>query len=199
MKIETQRMEQQIQFVLEIDQLKQICRQSYLIDGNRRENTAEHSWHVALMSIILAEYAAAPPDRFRVVKMLMIHDLIEIDAGDTYCYDEMANQTKAEREQTAADRIFSILPPDQAIEFRELWEEFETGTTSEARFARALDRLMPLLHNFHTGWRSWQEHGITRPQVIRRCEKIQEGSERLWQLALSVIDTAVRRGYLAAG
>ncbi len=192
------RLDQQIQFILEIDKLKSVLRRSYLINDPRHENSAEHSWHLALMAILLAEHANAPVDLLRVIKMLLIHDIVEIDAGDTYIYDSIGALDKALREQRAADRIFQLLPPDQASELRGLWDEFEARTTPEARFANALDRLIPLLHNYTTAGRSWQEHGITSDQVVARNRQINEGSTTLWTMAQQLIDDAVAQGYLAA-
>jgi len=144
------RLLQQMQFVVEIDKLKRVLRQTLLTDGSRRENSAEHSWHIALMAILLSEYATEPIDILRVVKMLLLHDLVEIDAGDTFCYDDRGHESKAEREMQAADRLFSLLPPDQASEFRALWDEFEAQETADAQFASTLDRLQPLLNNHQT-------------------------------------------------
>src|SRR5438874_2362757 len=153
--LENERFERQIRFILEIDKLKTILRRTYLIHADRAENTAEHSWHLAIMAILLAEHANEPVDVARVVKMVLVHDIVEIDAGDTYFYDPLGAADKAEREHTAADRLFGILPPDQSLELRTLWEEFEAGTTADARFALALDRFMPQLHNYYTKGRSW--------------------------------------------
>jgi len=194
--MEQNRLDRQLAFILEIDGLKDVVRQSYLLSGKRRENTAEHSWHLAVMAPVLAEYADAPVDVGRVIRMVLIHDIVEIDAGDTYCYDADGHFDKAERENRAADRIFGLLPQDQEIEMRALWEEFETGNSPEAKFARSLDRFMPLLHNFHTGGRSWREHSITRRQVRERMRPLQEGPEALRKLTESIIDQAVERGYL---
>src|SRR5436309_14613445 len=144
--MDNDRFERQIRFILEIDKLKGILRRTYLLNVDRAENTAEHSWHLAIMAILLAEHANEPVDVARVVKMVLIHDIVEIDAGDTYCYDTEAALNKAERERAAADRIFGILPEDQSRELRELWDEFEEGRTPEARFALALDRFIPQLH-----------------------------------------------------
>src|SRR5437762_7515762 len=148
--MDNERFEQQIRFILEIDKLKTILRRTYLLNVDRSENTAEHSWHLAIMAILLAEHANEPVDVSRVVKMVLIHDIVEIDAGDTYFYDAAAALDKSEREQAAADRLFGILPPDQGLELRELWEEFEANETADARFALALDRFIPQLHNYHT-------------------------------------------------
>ena len=192
----TDRMARQITFILEIDRLKSILRRSYLADGTRRENSAEHSWHLAMMALVLAEHANTPVDPLRVVKMLLVHDIVEIDADDTYCYDEAGARDKTEREQRAANRLFGLLPADQEQELRALWDEFEGRQTEEAKFAAALDRLMPLLHNYHTQGRSWQENGIVRRQVLERNAHIADGSEDLWQFAQSFIEDAVAKGYL---
>lgn len=187
-----------MEFVIEVDKLKKITRQNYLADGARKENDAEHSWHLALMALVLCEHVGAEesPDLLRVIKMALIHDLVEIDAGDTYCYDEKANAGKRERELAAADRLFGILPPDQAREFRELWEEFEEQRTPEARFAAALDRLQPLTLNYIAGGKSWREHGISYSQVIKRNSSIGESSPALWKFTLEMIREAVRKGYI---
>ena len=187
-----------MEFIVEVDKLKKITRQNYLADGARKENDAEHSWHLALMALVLCEHVRAEekPDLLRVIKMALLHDLVEIDAGDTYCYDEKANAGKRERELAAADRLFGILPPDQAREFRELWEEFEEQRTPEARFAAALDRLQPLTLNYIAGGKSWREHGITYSQVIKRNSSIGESSPALWKFTLEMIREAVRKGYI---
>ncbi len=190
------RLESQLRFILEIDRLKVVERRSYPSGIDRLENSAEHSWHVSLMAQVFAEYAEEPVDLIRVQRMLLIHDLVEIDAGDTFAYDEAANRDKSVRELAAADRIFAILPIDQAGEMRKLWDEFEACESAEARFAAALDRLMPMLHNFHTQGRSWKQHGITRTQVIERNQTIAQGSKRLWEFAKGIIEEAVELGYL---
>src|SRR6266850_7926914 len=190
------RFEQQIRFILEIDKLKTVSRRTYLLNADRSENTAEHSWHLAVMAILLAEHANEPVNVSRVVKMVLIHDIVEIDAGDTYFYDTVAAVDKADREGAAADRLFGMLPPDQRKEFRELWEEFEARRTPDARFAAALDRFMPQLHNYHTQGRSWQEHGITIDRVLERNECIADGSTRLWERAQALLNDAVAKGFL---
>ncbi|MFW6236855.1 MAG: HD domain-containing protein [Desulfosudaceae bacterium] len=193
----SQRLQQQIDFILEIDRLKTIGRRTYLTDTSRFENSAEHSWHIAVMAMVLAEHANADGlDLFRVIRMMLLHDLVEIDAGDTFAYDDQARQDKAEREEAAADRIFRLLPADQAEEFRALWEEFEGRQTAEARFAAALDRLQPLLHNLFTQGKSWQEHGVKKDQVtgLNRC--MAEGAADLWDYAAAAIEEAVARGHL---
>jgi putative hydrolase of HD superfamily len=192
------RFERQIRFILEIDKLKNIVRRTYLLNADRAENTAEHSWHLAIMAILLAEHANEPVDVARVVKMVLIHDIVEIDAGDTYFYDTAAELDKHEREGAAAERIFGLLPSDQGRELRELWEEFEKRETADARFALALDRFMPQLHNYYTQGRSWLEHGISADRVLERNASMAEGSEKLWECARALLEDAVARGFLPA-
>ncbi|HET9216288.1 MAG TPA: HD domain-containing protein [Terriglobia bacterium] len=187
------RLARQLYFILELDKLKSVYRRTYLIDGTRSENSAEHSWHLALLAMVLAEHANEPLDVGKVIRMVLIHDIVEIDAGDTYIYD--AQDDKAEREQRAADRIFGLLPPDQAQEFRDLWEEFETRQTAEARFASALDRFIPQLHNFHTQGRSWKEHGITSERVLMRNVEISHGSNAPWEWTQLLIERAEAEGF----
>lgn len=191
------RLHQQVQFMLEIDQLKQVLRQTLLRDGSRRENSAEHSWHIAMMVFIFSEYAPAGTELNRAVKMLLLHDLVEIDAGDTPCYDFQGNLGKVEREQQAADRLFGLLPVDQAQEFRLLWDEFEFQTTPTARFAAALDRLQPLLLNQQNKGENWQRFRVTRREVEHRVAPIQEGAPALWSFVQALLDDCVAAGYLA--
>jgi putative hydrolase of HD superfamily len=187
----------QIKFIVEIDQLKQIMRQSRLIDSDRNENDAEHSWHLAIMAILLSEYAETKDiDVLKVVKMVLIHDLVEIDAGDTFCYDEKANEDKACRENRAAKRIFNILPQDQAQEICTLWREFEEMNTPEARFAACLDRLEPLLLNYHTGGHTWSKPGITSKMVLKRSEVMKEGAPLLWEYTQKLIEESIEKGIL---
>ncbi|KAB8140594.1 HD domain-containing protein [Chloroflexia bacterium SDU3-3] len=195
--IASERLSQQLAFILEIDNLKHILRQTRLIADQRNENSAEHSWHLALMAMVLGEHANEPVDVGLVIKMVLIHDIVEIDAGDTFLYDTVGAQDKAEREQRAADRIFGLLPADQAAELRALWETFEAQATPEARFATALDRLMPLLHNYHTGGGSWQQHRITADKVLARNPLIAGGSATLAALGRQVVAEAVAQGLLA--
>jgi putative hydrolase of HD superfamily len=190
------RLQQQLEFIVEIDRLKTIVRQTLLIDRSRKENDAEHSWHLAMLALVLGEYAPPQTDLLRVVKMLLVHDLVEIDAGDTFLYDEAGNASKAEREQKAAERIFHLLPADQASELKDLWQEFEARQTPSALFASALDRLQPLLHNYYTQGGTWQSHNIHRDQVLARKQLIAAGSPVLWDLAQTLIDESVRLGYL---
>lgn len=186
----TDRFKRQIEFILEVDRLKEVYRQSYLLYADRHENSAEHSWHLAIAALLLAEYANQPVDTSRVIRMALVHDLVEIDAGDTFIYDVAGNLDKAAREKKAADRIFGLLPVDQRDEWRGLWNELEQRETAEAKFAYALDRLLPVLHNYFTNCRSWKEHGITRDQALRKNAVIGEGSERIWSLVETLIRDA---------
>lgn len=190
------RLSQQIQFIIEIDKLKGILRQTRLTDNSRQENSAEHSWHLAIMIIVLAEYAPPRVDLLRAIKMLLIHDLVEIDAGDTFCYDVQGNLDKAAREETAATRLFGMLPEEQGKELREVWEEFEACETSTARFAVALDRLQPLLHNQQNQGGTWQLHGITKNQVIQRMAPVQEVAPVLGLMVEQIIEDCIAAGYL---
>jgi putative hydrolase of HD superfamily len=186
-----------LRFVLEADRLKSVLRRTRLLDGSRHENSAEHSWHLALMAVLLADTAAARVDLLRVLSMLLVHDVVEIDAGDTFCYDADANLDREEREQLAADRLFGLLPDGEAREMRGLWEEFEAGETDDARFAVALDRLQPLLLNAAGGGGSWREHAVTRAQVLRRMEPIRHGAPALWGYVARTIDEACAAGHIA--
>ena len=190
------RLERQLQFIVEIDKLKSVYRRTYLIDGERNENTAEHSWHLAILAMILSEHANEPVNVERVVKMVLVHDIVEVDAGDTYIYDTQGALDKAERERAAADRIFGLLPEEQGDEFRKLWEEFESVATADARFAAALDRFIPQLHNYHTQGRSWKEHGISADRVLARNITIADGSKTLWECTQALIKRAVDEGLL---
>ena len=192
------RLETQLAFVLETEKLKQVFRQTLLLGDRRPENDAEHSWHLSLMAVLLVEYASAEVDLLKVLKMLLIHDVVEIDAGDTFAYDEVANLDKEEREQKAADRLFGLLPTVQAGAMRALWDEFELRQSPEARYAAALDRLQPLLLNFHGEGTAWRRHGVKKAQVIARNEHIGEGAPALWAYVRRMIDEAVELGYLAA-
>lgn len=190
------RLNEQIEFLCAIDDLKRVRRQTTLLDGSRPENSAEHSWHLALYALVLAEYGG-DLDAGRVLAMVLVHDIVEIDAGDTFIYDEAGQATKQDRERQAADRLFALLPADQASRLRAAWEEFEERETPEARFAYALDRLQPVLHNHRTGGAAWRRHGITSEQVRAKNGAIAAGSPRLWELARSLIEESMKRGDLA--
>ena len=193
---EKERLEKQIRFIMEADKVKNIFRQTYLADGERKENDAEHSWHLAMMAVLLQEHMKEKADLAKVMTMVLIHDLVEIDAGDTYAYDEKGAQTKREREVKAADRIFGLLPEDQGTYFRELWEEFEAYETPEAKFAHLLDNFQPLLLNDASGGKSWKEHGVHRAQPMKRNERIPETSETVWGKMLEIFDKHVECGNL---
>lgn len=195
--MEKERLEKQIEFIVEIDKLKHIYRRTYLMDGSRNENDAEHSWHLALMTLLLTEYTLEKEiDICRVIKMVLIHDIVEIDAGDTFCYDEKAQKDRSKKEKRAADRLFNILPEDQSQELRSLWEEFEERVTPEACFAASLDRLQPLLHNYYTKGYAWKKHNVTSDMVFDRNKHIEEGSITLWKYAKEIIEDSVKKGYL---
>jgi putative hydrolase of HD superfamily len=192
------RFQKQIEFILEADKLKHTMRRTILMNKSRRENSAEHSWHIALTVLVLSEYAEEKTiDVFRVVKMLLIHDLVEIDAGDTYCYDDQGREDQAQREEIAADRIFNILPEDQARSYRSLWDEFEARETAESRLANALDRLQPFLLNYFTEGQSWQEHDVKISQVVSRMQPVEDGSPFLWNYVKTLLDDAVQKKYLS--
>ena len=190
------RFEQQMKFILEIDKVKNVFRQTYLADGNRKENDAEHSWHFALMAFVLSEYASEGVDINRVIKMALVHDLVEIYAGDTYAYDIESNKSKAEREKASADKLFSILPEEQGREIRDLWEEFDAEQTPDACFAAAIDRLQPMLNNYYTDGQSWKSHKVASASVYKRMEPIRRASEELWRFAASLVDDAVKKEWL---
>ncbi len=192
------RLEQQMQFILEVDKLKNITRQTYIADGSRKEDDAEHSWHLALMCILLSEYANEKIDVLKTVAMVLIHDIVEIDAGDTYAYDELGNQSKRERETAAADRIFDLLPYDQAAYVKELWEEFESGETPEAKFANTLDKCQPALLNDKSGGRSWREHEVKESQIKNRNADTFKGSDKLWNYVRNIIEKNTRNGNIKA-
>lgn len=195
--MEKSRMEKQFDFFREIDKEKFIGRQTYLTDARRKENDAEHAWHMAIMTILLSEYSNEEIDVLKTVTMLLIHDLVEIDAGDTYAYDEEGNKTKRAREVAAADRIFGLLPEDQGQKLRELWDEFEEWESAEAKFAHAMDHIQPLMLNAATDGKSWLEHGVRLSQVLGRNQNTAGGSKELWEYAYEkFICSNVRAGRL---
>ncbi len=191
------RFAQQIQFLLELDKLKNIYRQTLVLHEDRAENDAEHSFHLAMLCCILAEHANEPVDVLHTMKMVLIHDVVEIDAGDTYCYDAKGNEDKAQREQAAADRLFALLPEDQEAEYRGLWEEFEAKETPESKFANALDRIQPMLLNYKKGGISWMKHGVSEEQVRNRnIPTVSAGSETIGEFAREIIAAAKAEGML---
>jgi len=192
------RLEQQIRFIAEVDRLKDIYRQTITTQSRRAENDAEHSWHLCLCVLVLAEHANEPkPDVLRVLKMVILHDLVEIDAGDTFAYDTARMVDQHEREARAADRIFGLLPADQGAEFRALWDEFEARATPEAKFAAAVDRFQPMLLNCRTQGAAWQRHGVTHDRVLARNRHIADGIAPLWDYAAQMVQDAVDAGHLA--
>lgn len=191
------RLEQQIAFLKEIDRLKSVSRRTPLMDRSRLENSAEHSWHLAMMAIVLSEHAPEGTDAMHAVRLLLIHDIVEIDAGDTFAYDVGAHNDKAARELAAADRLFSLLPPDVGAELRGLWEEFEAGVTPEAQFANALDRFSGLLQNWGCGdGGSWRQYAVTRAAVLKRMEPIRTGAPALWPFIADVVEGATSSGFI---
>lgn len=192
------RIEKQISFIVEIDKVKNIFRQTLLADGNRKENDAEHSWHIALMAILLKEYAEEEVDVLKVMTMVLLHDLVEIDAGDTYAYDTVAAASKREREVKAAERIFGMLPEDQGSYFRALWDEFEEYETADAKYAHLLDNFQPLLLNDASGGISWREHGVKKSQIYKRNERIEETSETIWKKIQELVDKNIALGNVKA-
>jgi len=178
--MDDKRLSKQFEFCLEADKEKFIGRQTYLSDGIRKENDAEHAWHMAVMTLILGEYANEKIDLLKTISMILIHDIVEIDAGDTYAYDEEKKKSQKSRELAAADRIFAILPEDQQQKFRQLWDEFEAAETPEAKFARAMDNVQPIMLNNATEGKSWEERKIRLSQILNRNQITPEGSQTLW-------------------
>jgi putative hydrolase of HD superfamily len=193
------RLNQQLIFLAELDKLKDILRQSLIAATRRHENSAEHSWHLAMMVVVLMEHARLPEaNQLRVLKMVLIHDIVEIDAGDTFCYDVSGHVTKAEREQSAALRIFSLLPSDQTKELRQLWDEFEAGDTPEAKLAQALDRAQAIIQNLRTDGAGWRRHRVTKAQVLEYNKKIGETLPALWAALIGQLDQAEAQGFFCS-
>lgn len=194
-----ERLNKQLALLMELDKLKSVLRRTRVKSADKRlENSAEHSWHVALMALLMEEHANEPVDISRVVKMLLLHDVVEIDAGDTFVYDAVASQQQAEKELAAAKRLFGMLPADQGEELLQLWLEFEAAQTADAKFGKALDRIIPMLLNYHNQGQSWQEHGVTRQQALTVNQKIDFGSHVLWEKAQEIIEQATQQGWLKA-
>jgi len=185
------RIADQLRFIEEIDKVKAVLRRTRLLDNSRYENDAEHAWHLAVMAVVLAEHANVPTlDVGKVIKMVLIHDIVEIDTGDTFLYDREARRARESSERAAAERIFGLLPADQRDEMMALWVEFESRQTPEAKFAAALDRLEPILQNARTGAHAWKKHGVTKSEVLAANRHVAEGSEELWRLAEELIESA---------
>ena len=192
-----ERFEQQLKFLAEIDKMKSVFRQTVLIDKSRREDDASHSWHFAVMAMMLAEHCADQSVDFnRVVKMALVHDLIEIYAGDTFAYDAAGNTDKQLREEAAADKLFSLLPQDQGQEIRALWEEFDAERTPDAKYACAIDRLQPFVNNLMTEGHTWKRHGVTAAQVYKRMDPIRAAMPDIWDFIVKSIDDCIRKGYI---
>lgn len=188
-----ERLLKQMDFIMEIDKLKRVVRQSYISDASRKETDTDHSWSLAMMVFLLSEHANKNIDVLKTIKMVLIHDIVEIDAGDTYAYDEAANTTKRDRELKAADRIFGILPDDQAKELRALWDEFEEQSTQEARFAKTLDNIQPLMLNDITDGLAWREHKVRKEQIMKRNKNTKDGSEKIWEFGKNIIEENVKK------
>ena len=187
----------QLDFIIELDKLKNVSRVTLLLDSSRNENSAEHSWHAALIALLLEEYSNEKVDISKVIKMLLIHDIVEIDAGDTFLYSSKGNAEKPEKEKKAAERLFGLLPGGQGSAMRSLWEEFETGETAESRFAKAVDRIQPMLHNYLTKGVQWKKHGVTSRMVLEKNSIIEKSFPGIWEYMKAMIDDAVGKGYLA--
>lgn len=192
-----ERLKKDIDFIVELDKMKSIMRQTTLMDGSKHENDAEHSWHIAVMAMVLQEYSNAPIDVCKVIKMLLVHDLVEIYAGDTFCYDLEGNKSKKDRELEAADKLYSILDEDKGKELRSLWDEFEEMETNEAIFAAAMDRMQPLFSNYYSGGGTWKKFNVKKEDVYKRIAPIEKASDELWKYVTNMIEDAVKKGYIA--
>ncbi len=191
-----QNLMQQMEFIIEIDKLKDIERRNLILQGKRFENTAEHSWSLGIMAMLLCEHANEPVDQVNVMKMVLVHDIVEIDAGDTYCYDTKGYEDKADREKQAADRLFGMLNDAQQREFRALWDEFEDRATADAKFANAIDRILPLMQNWQANGVPWKKRNIRVDQVRERMAPVRDGSVEIWELSEHIIQQAHEKGYL---
>lgn len=191
-----ERLKKQIEFITEIDKLKNIYRQTYVLGEDRKENDSEHSWHIAILAFLLAEYSNEPIDVLKTIKLVLIHDIVEIDAGDTYYYDDEGYKTKEIREEKASQRIFGLLPDDQRNEMYELWREFEDRKTPESKFANVIDHVQPIILNYSKQGIAWQEHNISKNQVLERNIYMKDDSEDLWNYINEVINDATKKGWL---
>jgi putative hydrolase of HD superfamily len=190
------RLSKQMEFILEADKLKKIARRNHISDGSRTENDAEHSWYFALMALVLSEHANEKVDLLKVIGIALIHDIVEIDAGDTFIYDDKAKESQKEREEKAAERIFNLLPKDQAHEIMGYWKEFEDAKTPEARFARSIDRLAAVILNHASDGKTWKEHGVSIDQIMNINKRIEHGSKSLWEFTKHLIDDASDKGMI---
>ncbi|RAV10139.1 HD domain-containing protein [Paenibacillus contaminans] len=195
--MDIERFNKQIEFIVEIDKMKQILRNTILMDASRKENSAEHTWHMAVGAMVLSEYSnESSLDMLKVFKMILLHDIVEIDAGDTFAYGNVNLLEIAEKEKKAADRIFGLLPHDQANQLKNIWNEYENAETPEAKFAQAMDSFMPILHNYKTSGLQWQRLGVTREKVLSRNRRIENGSRFLWSFIEGIVNDAVEKGFL---
>ncbi len=190
------RLKSQIDFIIEVDKLKHIMRRTLLINESRRENDAEHSWHLALAAIVLQEYAVTSVNMERVLKMVIVHDLIEIYAGDTFAFDIEANKDKEKKEKDAADKLFSQLPTEQGNEIRYLWEEFDCMNTDDSRFAASLDRIQPFIHNTKTGGHTWIKGSASKKQVLERMNPVRSALPAIWPWVLEQIENGITQGWI---
>jgi putative hydrolases of HD superfamily len=195
--MDTERFKKQLDFIVEVDKAKNILRNTILMDSSRRENDAEHSWHMAISALILQEYLDdSDVDLCKVLKMALIHDVVDVDAGDVFAYGNVDWNEKKEKEEKAAERIFGILPEDQKEEFLKIWNEYEEAQTAEAKFAQMLDSFMPIFHNYKTNGLQWQRLDVTREKVLARNRRIEKGSKKLWNYIVNIVNEAVEKGYL---
>ncbi|TFZ41159.1 HD domain-containing protein [Soehngenia longivitae] len=185
-----------INFIVEIDKMKSIYRRTEVINEKKREDDAQHSWHIAIMAMVLHEYCDEEIDLLKTIKMLLIHDLVEIYAGDTFCYDKIANGDKKDREKIAAEKIFGLLEEDKGEEFKALWEEFEAMETPEARFSASMDRLQPMLNNYNNGGGTWKEYSVPKEDIYKRIEPVKYSSKKLWEFVLYMLEDAQKKGYI---
>lgn len=191
-----ERLKKQLEFLVEIDKMKNVLRRTLIVDGSRRENDAEHSWHLAMLAMVLEEYSEREINISRVVRMCLVHDLVEVYAGDTFAYDEKGYEDKLARETAAADKLFSKLPTEQGEEFRALWEEFDEAQTADAMYAAAMDRLQPMMNNFLTDGHTWKEGKVTSDKVLDRMQPIKKATPELWQVVEYIVSTSIERGIL---
>ena len=194
--LDNERLKAQIEFLVEIDKMKNVFRRTVLIDGSRRENDAEHSWHFAMLALILNEYCSEEIDVSKVIKIALCHDLVEVYAGDTFAYDSEGHKDKKQREAEAAEKLFAILPDDEGEFIKSLWLEFENKETPEARFANVCDRFQPLIHNYLTNGHTWKEGDVHAPQVLERMSVIKETAPELWKAVTGIVDESVKKGIL---
>jgi len=194
--IKNEKIHNQIKFAITIDEMKNIFRRNLLADGSRRENDAEHSWHLAMLAMLLEEYSAEKVDIERVLKIALIHDLIEVYAGDTFAYDAKGNEDKHEREIQAAEKLFGMLDPDQGTEIRELWDEFEAMETAESKYANAIDRIQPLILNYLTDGHTWKMGDVTSDKIYKRMDIIRTATPELWHIVEGIINTSIKAGIL---